>query len=173
MKNAAKNIRIAAIQAAPVFLDAEATVDKACDLIREAGANDADLAVFPEAFVPGYPVWAWYRHGGNRPTDARYEIHHTGGVTTVSISQEVHGMTWRYLGEYYFEAGREGYVTLLSQSDDCDPSQAIIADAIRFGGGLGSIERGEPASTSSRPRWEEAAKYWAQYQGAPPEVHSG
>ncbi|MGD9318212.1 MAG: family 10 glycosylhydrolase, partial [Anaerolineae bacterium] len=44
--------------------------------------------------------------------------------------------------------------------------------AIRFGGGLGSIERGEPASTSGRPRWEEAAKYWAQYQGAPPEVHT-
>jgi uncharacterized lipoprotein YddW (UPF0748 family) len=119
-----------------------------------------------------YAVWAWYLHGSNRPTDARYEIHHTGGVTTVSISQEVHGRTWRYLGEYYFEAGTAGRVRLLNQSDDYDPSQAVIADAIRFGGGLGSIPEGDPGSTSGQPRWEEAAKYWARYQGAPEEVYA-
>jgi uncharacterized lipoprotein YddW (UPF0748 family) len=117
-----------------------------------------------------YPVWAWYRHGSNRPIDARYEIHHAGGVTMVSISQEVHGMTWRYLGDYYFEAGSAGHVTLINASDDHDPSQAIIADAIRFGSGPGSIEDG--GSTSNRPRWEEAAKYWAQYQGAPAEAYA-
>ncbi len=113
-----------------------------------------------------YAVWAWYRHGANRPTDARYQIHHAGGVTTVSLSQEVHGMSWRYLGEYYFTAGSAGHVTLLDLSSG--PSQAVIADAIRFGGGLGDIA--EPGGTSGRPRWEEAAKYWARFQGAPPEV---
>ena len=116
-----------------------------------------------------YPIWAWYRHGANRPTDARYEIHHAGGVTPISISQEIHGMTWRYLGEFYFQAGTTGHVTLINQSDDYDPSQAVIADAIRFGGGLGSIE--ESGVTSNRPRWEEAAKYWVMYQGAPEEVY--
>jgi uncharacterized lipoprotein YddW (UPF0748 family) len=114
-----------------------------------------------------YPVWAWYRHGANRPVDARYEIHHAGGVTMVRISQEVHGQTWRYLGEYYFEAGTGGHVTLLNASDD--PAQAVIADAIRFGGGLGSIA--EPGGTSGEPRWEEAAMYWARYQGAPATVY--
>ena len=69
--------------------------------------------------------------------DARFEIHHAGGVTAVSVSQEVHGRTWRYLGEYYFEAGASGYVTLINLSSD--PAQVVIADAIRFGGGLGSI----------------------------------
>jgi uncharacterized lipoprotein YddW (UPF0748 family) len=117
-----------------------------------------------------YPVWAWYRHGTNRPFDARYEIHHAGGVTSISISQRIHGMTWRYLGEYYFEAGTAGHVTLTNQSDDYDPSKAVIADAIRFGGGLGSIE--ESGTTSNRPRWEEAAKYWVMYQGAPEEVYT-
>ncbi len=117
-----------------------------------------------------YPVWVWYRHGDNRPFDARYEIHHAGGVTPVSISQEVHGMTWRYLGEYYFQAGTAGHVTLINQSEEYDPSQAVIADAIRFGGGLGSIE--ESGLTSNRPRWEEAAKYWAMYQGAPEAVYT-
>jgi uncharacterized lipoprotein YddW (UPF0748 family) len=115
-----------------------------------------------------YAVWAWYRHGSNRPTDTRYEIYHAGGLTTVSISQEVHGMTWRYLGEYYFQAGTAGHVTLTNQSND--PGQAVVADAIRFGGGLGSIV--EPGGTSGRPRWEEGAKYWARYQGAPPEAYT-
>ncbi|MGC9332719.1 MAG: GerMN domain-containing protein, partial [Anaerolineae bacterium] len=113
-----------------------------------------------------YAVWAWYRHGTNRTVDARYEIHHAGGVSRVSLSQETHGMTWRYLGEYYFEAGTRGHVTLLNQS--ADPAQVVIADAIRFGGGLGSIA--EAGGTSQQPRWEEAAKYWARYQGAPQEI---
>jgi nitrilase len=51
---------IAAIQATPVFLDHDATVAKACTLIAEAGARGAKLAVFPEAFIPGYPVWIWH-----------------------------------------------------------------------------------------------------------------
>ncbi|MDD3829026.1 MAG: family 10 glycosylhydrolase [Anaerolineae bacterium] len=113
-----------------------------------------------------YAVWAWYLEGANRPFDARYQVQHAGGVTEVRLSQEVHGRTWRYLGEYYFESGTAGAVTLINASDET--GQAVIADAVRFGGGMGSIAVG--GGTSGRPRWEEQATYWARYQGAPPEV---
>ncbi len=56
--------RIAAVQAAPVFLDLAATLDKACDLIQRAAAGGAQLVAFPEAFVSGYPVWVWFIPSG-------------------------------------------------------------------------------------------------------------
>jgi len=49
----------AAVQASPVYLDPAATVDKACDLIRQAAEGGAKLVAFPEVFVPGYPYWNW------------------------------------------------------------------------------------------------------------------
>jgi nitrilase len=52
-------VRIAAIQATPVILDADATVEKAVGLIADAAADGAELAVLPEAFVPLYPSGAW------------------------------------------------------------------------------------------------------------------
>ena len=49
----------AAVQAAPVYLDAEATAEKVAGLVREAAGNGAELVAFPEVFIAGYPYWNW------------------------------------------------------------------------------------------------------------------
>jgi nitrilase len=54
-------VKVACVQAEPVVLDREATVDKLERLTAEAAAAGAQLVVFPEAFVPAYPSSSWAR----------------------------------------------------------------------------------------------------------------
>ena len=50
-------VKVAIAQVSPVFMDKERTIEKACKFIREAGENNAELVVFPEAYIPGYPAF--------------------------------------------------------------------------------------------------------------------
>ncbi len=56
MKDLVNNLRVAVVQAAPILFDKKATIDKVVDIIREAGNQGAELIVFPESFVPCYPL---------------------------------------------------------------------------------------------------------------------
>ncbi len=59
MKDSSQTIKVAAAQAASVFLNRDESVKKACHLIEEAAENGAKLVVFPESFISGYPDWVW------------------------------------------------------------------------------------------------------------------
>ena len=71
-------ISIAIIQRPPVFLNLAASVDRAERLIREASRDGADIVVFPEAWLPGYPVWLDEAPGsalwGHAPAEALFRV---------------------------------------------------------------------------------------------------
>lgn len=67
--------QIAVVQKTPVFLDKEKTIQLAVDTVVEAAANGAELVIFTEAFIPGYPAWIWrLRPGGDWGTSEA--LHH-------------------------------------------------------------------------------------------------
>jgi len=51
--------KIAIVQKPPVFLDKHATIQSVVDTVQEAASNNAELIVFSETFIPGYPTWIW------------------------------------------------------------------------------------------------------------------
>ncbi|KAL4953376.1 carbon-nitrogen hydrolase, partial [Aspergillus filifer] len=53
--------RIAACHAAPIFLSARATTEKAISLIHQAAKNNAHLVVFPETYISAFPIWSALR----------------------------------------------------------------------------------------------------------------
>ena len=67
-------VRLAAVQASPIFLNREATVEKACNLILEAGKNGADFVAFPENFIPEHPVWPVYNISGQSEKSMRFAV---------------------------------------------------------------------------------------------------
>lgn len=72
MQNLKDTCRIAVVQAAPVMFDKDACLEKAVGLIRESAANGAELVVFPELFLPGYPYGMTFGYTvGSRKEDGR------------------------------------------------------------------------------------------------------
>lgn len=107
------------------------------------------------------------RDGSARASDAHYVVRHTGGESHFRVNQERHGWVWVHLGRFHFDAGHDpsrGSVALVNDSEET--GDTVSADAVRFGGGFGDIFGEHHGTLSGRPRWEEGARTFTQYQGA-------
>ena len=66
-------VKVAAVQAASVFLDREGSTQKACRLIREAGKNGARVIGLPEGFIPAHPVW-FHHHSATSAIANKFSV---------------------------------------------------------------------------------------------------
>ena len=116
-----------------------------------------------------YAVYVSYQTLENSIPDALYTVWHKGERTQFHVNQQMGGGTWVYLGTFDFDAGYSEFnrVTVSNQSSE---KGIVTTDAIRFGGGMGNIER--DGQTSQLPRALEGARYWAQWAGMPYTVYS-
>lgn len=131
---------------------------------NDAGATATWTPDIPEDGT--YAVTISYAIGPNHTEDARYTVHHAGGVTEFSVNQTMGGRTWVYLGTFRFSSEPGEAKVVLMRGDD---NGTLSGDAVRFGGGMGNIARG--GTTSGRPRFVEAARYYEQYAGMPDSVY--
>jgi hypothetical protein len=106
-----------------------------------------------------YPVYSWTRYGSDRASDQLYRVHHSGGTTEVTVNHRQVGNGLVYLGTYHFEAGADGYVDISNRSSES--GNVVIADMIRFGNGVGDVDRG--AGISGVGREDESGLYWVKW----------
>ena len=116
-----------------------------------------------------YAVYVSYQSLKNSVSDAQYIVMHKGQRTVFKVNQQMGGGTWVYLGTFDFDRGNNEFNRVVVTNSSSE-SGMVTTDAVRFGGGMGNIERG--GSCSGMPRCLEGARYSAQWAGAPYSVYS-
>jgi len=144
-----------------------------------------------------YSVYISFAHAPENVSDAHYTVTHTGGTSNFLINQKIGGSTFVFLGKFHFDQGinpEKGTVKVFAQSKE---EGWITLDAVKIGGGMGNVARrpsdeilpnqwslsggqkGPSATTkasnpenfqwktSLKPRYQEGARYYLQYIGAP------
>ncbi len=111
-----------------------------------------------------YAVYVSYATLPNSVPDARYAVHHAGGISTFTVNQQIGGGTWVYLGTFDFVTDAANFqgVTLSNQSNY---EGVVTADAVRLGGGMGRSMR--DGKSSHLPASLEASRYYTQWAGLP------
>ena len=139
-------------------------------LLAASDSESGGLVYAPEIPASGmYNVYISFVQGSDRVPDAHYVVRHSGGETHFRIDQRRHGSTWVLLGRFHFEAGAGSEAASVAVLDDSvEPGGVISTDAVRFGGGMTVHDRG--GGENGRPLYEQAARYYTQYSGAPPSV---
>lgn len=118
--------------------------------------------------IPASGYYAVYVSYATLPTsidDAHYTVYHAGGKTTFRVNQQMGGGTWVYLGTFYFEEGEShrNRVVLSSESSRKNTTKSteqyvVTADAVRFGGGRGLMERSVPTVTKTTQKHKVASE---------------
>ena len=116
-----------------------------------------------------YAVYVSYQTTSKSVSDAKYTVFHNGGTTEFKVNQQMGGGTWVYLGTFTFDKGINDY-GMVVLSNESSQNGIVSADAVRFGGGMGNIQRN--GKTSGLPRYLEGARYAAQWAGMPYAVYS-
>ena len=116
-----------------------------------------------------YAVYVSYQSLKNSVSDAQYIVMHKGQRTVFKVNQQMGGGTWVYLGTFDFDRGNNEFNRVVVTNSSSE-SGVVTTDAVRFGGGMGNIERG--GSCSGMPRCLEGARYSAQWAGAPYSIYS-
>ncbi|MEH6456522.1 MAG: carbon-nitrogen hydrolase family protein [Cocleimonas sp.] len=103
--------KIAIVQTSPVFLDKHKTIELAVAKVIEAASNGAELVVFTEAFIPGYPTWIWrLRPGGD--WNLSEELHQR--LLTNAVKMESEDL------EPLYEVARKHHVTIVCGIEERD-----------------------------------------------------
>ena len=160
------------------YLDGEnpftdGTVRSTHTVTRKSQASE--IRWTPNMPVSGrYAVYVSYVTLPTSVSDAHYVVRHQGVSTTFKVNQQMGGGTWVYLGTFDFDKDQphSNYVSLSNLSNH---RGTVTADAVRFGGGMGNIARGDSLQevVSGFPRYLEGARYNAQWSGMPYSVYSG
>lgn len=116
-----------------------------------------------------YAVYVSYQTLPNSVSDALYTVWHRGERTQFRVNQQMGGSTWVYLGTFDFDKGYNEFNRVVV-SNQSSHSGVVTTDAVRFGGGMGNIERF--GTVSGMPRALEGARYSAQWAGMPYTVYS-
>ncbi|MBX7246645.1 MAG: fibronectin type III domain-containing protein [Candidatus Sumerlaeaceae bacterium] len=137
--------------------------------ISTAASETATATYTPNIPEAGfYPVYCFANASSNRTSGQLYKVRHTGGETQVRINHRRVGRGWIWLGNYYFNAGSNsgtGSVQISNLEPPAGTAGYVIADAIRFGNGMGSITRG--GGVSGYAREAECSRYWLQQSEMP------
>ena len=103
--------KIAIVQASPIFLDKVKTIELAVAMVEEAASNGAELVVFTEAFIPGYPTWIWRLRPG-ADWGLSEELHQR--LLTNSVKMDSDDL------EPLYEAARKHHVTIVCGIEERD-----------------------------------------------------
>lgn len=166
-------------QLRPVYLDGQNPFRDGTARFVETGMKKREKTF--AQWIPNIPetghyaVYVSYQTLPGSVDDAHYLVFHKGGCTEFRVNQQMGGGTWVYLGTFEFDKGNNDY-GMVVLANDSRKKGVVCADAVRFGGGMGNVARGNSPATatvSGMPRYLEGARYWAQWSGMPYEVYSG